>query len=222
MPHIVTFTKTQHSNYTEIKMNKHIKPFLALTIIFLTTMTTVNAQKTALDSATLSQQFQYVKKISSSYQEFKVIKGSRLNKLWSNAMDSLTAVRENLTKTDQVISTQKKEINNLNTELTNTKEQLASVNEEKDNISLLGMGMSKGKYKTIMWSAIIGLLALFGLAFFKFKNSNQITKTTRKDYQDIQEEYNDFKSNALEKERKLKRELQTELNKIEDLKRKMG
>ena len=203
-------------------MNKLTKSFFGFTIIFFATFTTVTAQKTALDSATLSQQFQYVKKISSSYQEFKVIKGSRLNKLWSNAMDSLTSARENLTKTKQIVSTQKKEISNLNIELSNTKEQLVNVNEEKDNISLLGINMSKGKYKTTMWAAIIGLLALFGFTFFKFKNSNQITKTTRKDHQDILEEYNTFKHNALEKERKLKRELQTELNKIEDLKRKMG
>ena len=203
-------------------MNKYIKSFLALTVILFATLTAANAQKTALDSATLSQQFQYIKKVSSSHNEFKVVKVTRLNKLWSNAIDSLTSVRGTLTKTNQVVSTQKKEIANLNTELTNTKEQLASVNEEKDNISLLGMGMSKGKYKTIMWAAVIGLAALFALTFFKFKNSNQITKTTRKDHHDIQEEYNDFKSNALEKERKLKRELQTELNKIEDLKRKMG
>ncbi len=203
-------------------MNKYIKSFLALTVIFFATLTAANAQKTALDSATLSQQFQYIKKVSSSHNEFKVVKVTRLNKLWSNAIDSLTSVKENLVKTNQVVSTQKKEISNLNTELTNTKEQLASVNEEKDNISLLGMSMSKGKYKTIMWAAVIGLATLFALTFFKFKSSNQITKTTRKDHQDIQEEYNDFKSNALEKERKLKRELQTELNKIEDLKRKMG
>ncbi|MDN5210675.1 hypothetical protein QQ020_01410 [Fulvivirgaceae bacterium BMA12] len=191
-------------------------------VIATSTLHAQTTEKTPLDSGTLSQQFEYVKKKSSSYNDFKVIKLSRLDKMWSNALDSLSATRSSLAEFQKKVGTQQTTIDGLNKSLEDTKQQLAEVTEEKDSISLLGIGMAKKNYHGLMWFLVFALLAMLGVAIYKFKDSNKITVNAERDFRNVSEEYEEFKKKSLEKERKLKRELQTEINRVEDLKRRIN
>ena len=194
-------------------------------LFVLTAGITIDAQtieKTPLDTGNLNQQFEYVKRKSSSYNDFKVVKLSRLNKMWSNALDSLSAARSSLSESQVKVNTQQTTINELNNNLEETKQQLTEVTDEKDSISLLGISMAKKNYHGLMWSLVFALLAMLGVAIYKFKESNKITVNAEKEFRDVSEEYEMFKKKTLEKERKLKRELQTEINRVEDLKRRIN
>ena len=48
---------------------------------------------------------------------------------------------------------------------------------------------------------------------YRFKNSNTVTKSAKKSLAEIEEEYEDHRRNALEREQKVRRQLQDELNK---------
>mgnify|MGYP000848115552 CR=1 FL=1 len=82
------------------------------------------------------------------------------------------------------------------------------------NISLGNLGDSiEGLFKTIMLS-IIGGLVLFLLFFIsKFKQSISITKQTKSNLKEVEDEYEEHRKKALEREQKVMRRLQDELNK---------
>ncbi len=197
----------------------------ALSAMFSISTLIIHAQEvetSPLDSGSLNQQFEYVKNKSNTYNDFKVIKITRLNKMWKNALDSLAENKKKLVSSQRTVVSQKTTIDELNNNVTNLQEQLASVTEEKDSISLIGIPMAKKNYHGLMWTMVFTLLTMLGIAIYKFKDSNKVTVRVQKDYKDIHEDFELFKTKSLEKERKLKRELQTELNKVEDLKRRIN
>ena len=80
-------------------------------------------------------------------------------------------------------------------------------------MALFGMQMSKVNYNVLMWTIIAGLLALLILFIYKFKNSNAITRAANKSLAEIEEEFDEHRRTALEREQKVRRQLQDEINK---------
>ena len=80
-------------------------------------------------------------------------------------------------------------------------------------MSLLGLQMSKTSYNILMWTIIGGLLTLLLIFIFKFKNSNSVTKAAKKALAETEEEFEEHRRSALEREQKVRRQLQDELNK---------
>ena len=80
-------------------------------------------------------------------------------------------------------------------------------------MSLFGIPMSKSGYNVLMWSIIAGLLGLLLLFIYRFKNSNTITRNANKALAEIEEEFEEHRKVALEREQKVRRQLQDELNK---------
>lgn len=167
----------------------------------------------SLNSGTIDNQFEYVIRKSNNYQDYKVVKKTWLYTLKSHTLDSLKALHENLKKNQAVINSQSKEITTLNTNLTNTQNTLNKTNEEKDNISLFGMQLSKTGYNMLMWSIVIGLLAFLIFFIYKFKNSNIITREAKKSLSEVEDEFEEHRKRALEREQKVRRQLQDEINK---------
>jgi len=64
-------------------------------------------------------------------------------------------------------------------------------------------------------------VALLVIMIVKFNSSNYTTTRVKNDFQELSEEYEEFKKRTREKETKLKRDLQTEVNTVEDLKKKL-
>ncbi len=192
--------------------------------LFFTVSISVIAQDTteednlSLDSGTLDNQFEYVIQKSSNWRDdrgntYEVIKRDWLNKLKSHTLDSLKAVKSELLNTQKTVTTQKEEIDQLKTNLSTTKTNLEATNEEKDSMSLFGIAMSKSGYNVLMWSIIASLLAFLLFFIFRFKNSNAITKEAKQKLTEVEEEFEEHRRNALEREQKVRRQLQDELNK---------
>ncbi len=196
-------------------MNK-IKYLAVFSFLFTATVfaqTENDEDKLSLNSGTIDNQFEYVIQRSNNYQDYKVIKKVWLYALKAHTMDSLNAVHKNLNDTKAVVNTQAKEIDNLKASLTKTQDTLDATNLEKDSMSLFGIQMSKSSYNVLMWSIIGGLLALLLLFIYKFKNSNVITTEARKALSEIEEEFEEHRKIALEREQKVRRQLQDEINK---------
>jgi len=170
-------------------------------------------EKLSLNSGTIDNQFEYVIQKSGRYQEYKVVKRTWLYALKSHTIDTLKAFHKDLADTKAVVSKQEEEIASLKSSLSNTESTLSTTNEEKDNISLFGAQMSKASYKVLMWCIVAGLLALLLFFIFKFKGSNSATRDAKHKLDELETEFEDHRRNALEREQKVRRQLQDELNK---------
>lgn len=169
--------------------------------------------KLSLNEGTIDNQFEFVIRRSNRYQDYKVVKTNWLYTLKSHTLDSLKAVHESLANTQAVVDNQAEEISTLKSNLTNTQGKLDQTNEEKNNMSLLGLQMSKTNYNLLMWFIIAGLLALLLFFIYKYKSSNAVTRLAKKSLSEIEEEFDEHRKVALEREQKVRRQLQDEINK---------
>ena len=169
--------------------------------------------KLSLNSGTIDNQFEFVIRRSNSWQDYKTVKKTWLYALKAHTLDSLKAVHKDLADTKTVVSKQEEEIASLKSSLSNTESSLNATNEEKDNITLFGAQMSKASYKVLMWSIIAGLFALLLFFIYKFKGSNSATRDAKHKLGEVESEFEEHRRNALEREQKVRRQLQDELNK---------
>lgn len=172
----------------------------------------------SLNSGTIDNQFEYVFKKSGNFkgtngQAYEAVKRSMLITLRAHTIDSLKTLKEKLGNSKNTVKTQQKEISDLKSNLSNTQSNLDKTNTEKNNMALFSMQMSKTNYNVLMWTIIAGLLALLILFIYKFKNSNAITRNAKKALEEIEEEFDDHRRTALEREQKVRRQLQDEINK---------
>jgi len=167
----------------------------------------------SLNSGSIDNQFEFIIRRSNRYQDYKVVKTNWLYTLKAHTLDSLKAVHNELDSTNLVVSEQQKEIDDLKANLSTTQASLDFTNKEKDSMALFGMQMSKSGYNMLMWVIIAGLLALLVLFVYKFRNSNSVTKQAKNALAEIEEEFEEHRKVALEREQKVRRQLQDELNK---------
>ena len=169
--------------------------------------------KPSLDGGPLKSQYEYLIEESNDYQEYKVIRKVWTNKFGRSLNDSLKAFDAAKQEARELAKSQLTQIDSLKLQLAATQDSLSNVNEEKDNMTLVGIPIQKSGYKTTMWSIIGVLVLLLGIFIFQFKNSNIVAKRAKETLNDVEEEFAEYKKRSLEREQKLRRELQDEINK---------
>ncbi len=167
----------------------------------------------ALKTESLENQFTILLDKSPNFQQFKNIKQVNLNKYKKNFKDSLQAISVKFSNAYTKIATQQQEINKLKQEIDKLNNNVSDISKDKDSISFFGTRVSKATYNTILWSLIFGLLATTLLLLFKFRSSNSVTKEAKKSLLDLEEEFEQHRKKALEREQVLRRKLQDEINK---------
>ncbi len=176
----------------------------------------------SLDGGTIDSQFEYIYKKSGNYRaegkRYEVVRTISLDKLKSNVIDTLNVFNKKIDELNATIAGHETTITGLNKKLAETTNNLTSVTEEKDSMSFLGMLVSKITYNTILWSIIAGLLALTLFFMFKFRRSNVLTQEAKSNLAELETEYEDHRRRALEREQKISRQLQDEINKYKKAK----
>lgn len=169
----------------------------------------------------LKGQFQEMLDKSESYTEYKVIKRTNLTQFSKAVQDSLKVNRVEIKGLKETVADQSSQINTLSRRITDLETQLAQSEELRESLSFLGINLNKATYHTIVW-VIIGVLAAFGaFAYTSFIRSNKVTAKSKKEYKALEVEYEEHKKKSHEKQIKLGRELQTERNRVEELKTKL-
>lgn len=178
--------------------------------------------KLSLDDGPISSQFEYVSKKSGNYQadgvRYEVVKESNLFKLRKNVLDSISAANKKEAELKITIVDHETTITSLNQKLKETTNTLASATEEKDSMSFLGVLVSKVTYNLILWTIIAGLLLFLLLFVYRFRRSNILTQEAKTNLSELEVEYEDHRRNALEREQKISRRLQDEINKYKKTK----
>jgi len=156
-----------------------------------------------LDKGNLLEQKQFITENSFVKGSFISTKTDWLNKFHSHLLDSVNKLKTELTIAKQQATTITNENNALKSEVLQNEEMLL----KKDSISFLGIPMSKVGYKSIMWILVTLLSAGLGYYVYKFKNSHVLTKEAILRYEELDEEFKESRSRALEREQLLNRKL---------------
>ena len=180
-------------------------PFLLL-LLALTKST--HAQELSIEG-----QFQDLIKKSNNYQGYKVVKKEKLYTLRNNVSDSIKGFKQEINSLDEEKALQNSSIDQLTRELESTKKELAIYINKEKVINVLGILIQKSTYNLFVFFSLGFLLLIIVLLFVRFKNGYNIIKTTKEKLEETDNEFENFRQRSLEREQKIRRKLQDELNK---------
>ena len=188
--------------------------FLILFLLFIQyTSFSQENNNVVIEDKTLEGQFDKINRISTSYQTYKVISKDKFQELKNNVLDSIKASNKDLKEQKVFLKNERDNVAKLNAELNKTKEDLKKAQEKENSISLFGFQISKVTYNLILWLIIISLALALAFFVFKFSKSNILTKKAKEDLEDVEQEFEVQRKKSLEREQKLRRQLQDEINK---------
>ena len=150
---------------------------------------------------------------SNNFQEYKVVKRDYLMLLKKNSLDSVGRFKNELVSLKSQFSNHASIVAQLNDTLKATNEELKTLKTAQDNVSLFGSPISKTNYNIVMWGIVIVLFLILIVFLFQLKSAKSIAHEVKNNVEKIEEEFEDYKHKALEKEQKLGRQLQDEINK---------
>lgn len=161
----------------------------------------------SLNSGTIESQFEYIYRTSNDFQGYEVVKKENLQALKSHILDSLKVYKDQILVLKTEKSSQADSLALLSGNLARTEKEKEEAMAAKESFEFLGIAIEKTLYSSLMWS-LVAILGAF-LVFFSsqyFRSSSKIKKA-QKDLEELQGEFEQHRKNALERERKLKREL---------------
>lgn len=188
-------------------------------IFFILVFVLGNAQTASKDSlpasinGNLNQQFDYVFQKSNSFQEYKVIKKEYFALLKRNSTDSVNRFKKELEQLKGNFLAYDKNLQSLKDTLATTKSTLKEVKNAQNSMNFLGISVAKSSYSMIMWAIVLVLLFLALFILFRYKSAKTITNESLRNFEKLEDDFEDFKRKSLEKEQKLGRQLQDEINK---------
>lgn len=192
-------------------MDKNL--IIGLLVVLLTTTISSQTNKKFIDTVSVSSQFDYLIKESSRYQDYKVIKINWIEQLKANMLDSLKADKIKLKENYNVIISKQATIDSLKNNTSKIQQTLTALESEKENISFLGISLSKSVFKTTVYSILVALAALLAFFIFKFKQSNALTVQSKANLKELEAEFEEHRKVSIEREQKVRRQLQDEINK---------
>ncbi|WP_242919887.1 hypothetical protein [Pontibacter liquoris] len=207
-------------------------------VLFSTAVMAQGTPKEGSPAATaLSNQFNKLKSNSNSYQEnnreYKVVNVEALNAFWTNVQATLAErekkllnaskdTREELAQAQATIAQQKKQLQALRADNVKKDQEVQKSASAIANISVLGLDMPKQFYVILTGIIIIALLVVLAVVMAVYRKSKIVTDEKQRAYNEMEAELNESKKNAREKELKLKRDLQTEMNRVEELNKEIA
>ena len=208
-----------------------------LSFILVVMFTAVQAQNAAPQKVvpaknSLSSQFNNLKDKANSYnengQQYKVVNVATLNKFYSSVTDSLQVIGKKLADARKGadkeliearanVAAQEKQLKTLTEETARKEQEVQKSQHLINNISFFGVDMGKQFYVILNSVIIVGLLIVLAIIMMQYKSSKSVAVEKQKAFNDIDSEFNEYKKAARERELKLKREMQTEFNRAEEL-----
>ncbi len=179
----------------------------------VTPQTSTGNPRGSLTSGTIDSQFIYLSRISRTEEDFKLIRRRNLDIIRQNVADSLDMLRKEAADTRGQIPVLSNEIAGLKDSLSITKQELENVLQSERTTSFFGIRLPTMTYHLIVWGLIILLIILLSYSLIKMGQNNVTTREAKNTLDNLQAEYDQHRKKSLEKEQKLMRQLQDEINK---------
>ena len=184
---------------------------LIFTAIFLTT--TSFAQETVVEDISINGQFETILRISTNYKGYKVINKEKFLQLKQNVLDSIKTSQNLVNQKNRLLKADKQIIKRSQDLLNKTQLELSATVLKEDSISFLGMQLSKVSYNIILWTLILSLISALVYVILIFLKNNIHTKEAKNNLLIVEKELEQHIKNAIDREQKLRRKLQDEVNK---------
>lgn len=187
---------------------------LMLTIVFCSSAKKdINAWKSEKN---LDQQYIVFKNNLNFWNGSYFLDESQLNQFYDAITDSIFVLEKTVQEKESQINSLQNELDSKIIEVEEIQKQLNKSIKLENSIDVFGMNINKNVYSFSMYIFILGVLILAGFVFLMFKRSNTVTIRTKKDYNEIKEEFEVHKKNSLDRYTKMNMELhktRMELNK---------
>ena len=194
---------------------------IILTFILLPFFTNAQNEDVQTDQS-ISGTYQSLYDRSETYNAYKVFRISSMNALMNKVYDTLKVHKQTIADRNQEIADLKANIENLNNKIAELDKELKDTQKVSGSISFLGLLISKAIYNIILWSIIAGLVVLLVIAYGSHARSLKLYSIARKEFTDLNEEFEEYRRTSQENKVKLGRELQTERNLVADLKSRLA
>ena len=196
-----------------MKMKIHLS---LITAILFISISFAQKPKDTLEIS-ITGEFDRLYRVSTNYKGYKVINKEKFLDLKQQVLDSSKASQNLLTEKNNLLKALNSDNKKYQDLLTLTKLTLETTLKKENSISFFGIQLSKFIYNLLLWTLILLLLVLLIYLSFKFQKNNFITKRATQNLKDVEHEYEQHRKKALEREQKLRRTLQDEINKQRNL-----
>ncbi|WP_316823364.1 hypothetical protein [Pedobacter gandavensis] len=197
-------------------MKKLIFAVIAVLFFQLNTQAQLPADSAKADPS-LRGQYGFMLSKSKTINGYKLINPARLAGFWKSVSDSINHNRKQLSNIKLKLAEQEKIVASLKAQISGAESSLASSNAKLDEIKFLGISFTKSNYNVMVWSLILILAAALAVVIIRSAKFIHEAKYRSSLYDEIAQEYQNYKTKANDKEKKLARELQDERNKLDEL-----
>ena len=189
-----------------IQMKRHFIFLILLVFVSLSSFAKrdINAWK---NEKNLKQQYSVFKENLNFWNGSYFMNETQLNEFYNALTDSINVLKNEISEKGNQIKSLQNELSTTNNELENTKVDLDTSIKNQNAIEVLGLNIHKSIYTLVMSLLILGLLVFLGILFLMYKRSSKVTAKTKKEYDELKEEFEVHKKNALERYTKINMEL---------------
>ncbi|MFY0606598.1 MAG: hypothetical protein JXR10_07780 [Cyclobacteriaceae bacterium] len=204
------------------RTSKHLLLVSCLVLLAGTVLAQNSISQNGVDTLTLNQRFVKMMGKSTDYQQYKVIKKTEIEDFWVRTTDTLNTKTNKIENLNSQISQLNIKIDTLESRLSSTISALEESNSMNDEIGFFGSNIRKSTYHALVWGIIILLAILAIIIYVMYMNSNTVTVRVKKESEKLRKEFDEHRDKARETQVRLKRELQTAVNSLDEMKRGGG
>jgi len=187
-------------------MHQSVYRFSVIILVILLTLTKVNGQTAMPDvflNNSIKEQMNYLEERTRIYENYRAIREDMFQKAKENVIDTLSFARDESAKLKIRTGILYESIDSLISVLETTKSNLEESKRTKDSIRVFGNEINKTVYNSLMWTIIAGLIAVLAIGFLAFKRNISVTRSTKKDLQELKDEFEDYRKTSREAREKI-------------------
>ena len=175
-----------------------LKKMLLLTVISFTVVMAAGQTRMPdeLTTGTITDQINYIENKTRIYDDFRAIREDMFQKINRNILDTISAEKSRIAELKNLTAALNNKADSLNTLLGSTRNSLDEVTATKNKISILGLGVNKKAYNSIMWTIVAALIVLMAIGFLIFKRNLVVLTRTEKDLKELKDEFAAYKQSS--------------------------
>jgi hypothetical protein len=175
-------------------------------VLLLTALIPVRSQTTGLPEVfkenSIPDQFNYLEEKTRIYENYRAIREDMFRAISKNTLDTFKRYNQKINDLTRQTLLLNARIDSLNKTVSGAKTDLDEAVRNKESIRVIGINVNKTTYNSIMWSITGILLLLLIIGYFTFKQNRSTTVHTKKDLDDMNAEFEEYKKRTrLEREK---------------------
>ncbi len=135
------------------------------------------------------------------------LKPDQMEVFYRSLTDTIDGLEKQVKESGSKIQQLQNQLSENNAQTREIQEKLDVSIKNQESIGVFGVMLHKNTYTLIMSTIILGLLVLLAFVFLMFKRSHNITSKTKKDYEELKQEFETHRKNALDRYTKINMEL---------------